>query len=182
MTDLSSESSRKKDSVTLSCRIDGIIYDLLQKDSKAKGISLNSLINSMAKKYISWEKYAAEIGYIPLARDTVRLVFDSLDDKTIQTIATKVGRTIPREMTLLMFNKVDFDSVISFMEISSSRYGMVQHNINGDTHELIVHHGVSKKFSTFLAEVGKVIADDLSFKFQVRSADSKILSARIEAI
>ena len=180
MADLNPESYRKN-TVTTSCRLDKTVFNLLQKDAKAKGISFNSLINSIAKKYISWEKYATEIGYIPLARDTVRLIFDNLDDRTLQTIANKVGTTIPREMTILMFNKTDFDSIISFMEITSSRYGMVQHNINGDTHELIVHHGVSKKFSTFLSYVGKAMADDLSFKFHVRTADSKVMSAIIEA-
>lgn len=180
MYDLIPEPSRKKDSVTLSCRIDKTLYELLQKDCKDKGISLNSLVNSIAKRYISWEKYAAEIGYIPLARETVRLLFDNLDDKTMQMIANRIGRTIPREMTLLMFNKIDFNSIVAFLVITSSRYGMVQHNVDGDIHNLIVHHGVSKKFSKFLAEVGKVMADDLSFKFQVISADSKVLSVRIE--
>jgi hypothetical protein len=173
---------KKKDSITLSCRLDKTLYNLLQKDCKSRGISLNSLINSVMKKYLSWEKYAAEIGYVPLARDTVRLIFDNLDDKTIENIASRVGRTIPREMILLMFNKTDFDSIISFMEITSARYGMVQHNINGDIHELIVHHGVSKKFSTFLASVGRTMAEDLSFKYQVQSADSRILSVRIEEV
>jgi len=182
LTDPNPEHNQKKDSVTLSCRLDRTLYDLLQRDSKEKGISLNSLINSIAKRYISWEKYAAEIGYIPLARETVRLLFDNLEDRRIQMIANRVGRTIPRDMTLLMFNKIDFNSIISFLEITSSRYGMVQHNINGDTHELVVHHGVSKKFSQFLADVGKVMADDLSFKFEVTNADSKIFSARIEEI
>jgi hypothetical protein len=182
MAEMIPGSSPKRGTITLSCRLDKTLYDLLQKDSRKGGISLNSLINSVLKKYISWEKYADEIGYIPLARETVRLVFDNLDEKAIEAVAARVGKTIPREMTLLMFNKIDFDTIISFLEITSSRYGMVQHNIIGDTHELIVHHGVSKKFSTFLAEVGKVMAEDLSFRFKVLHADSKILSAKIEQV
>lgn len=182
MSDLMPEPDSKKGSVTLSCRIDKALYDLLQRDCKDRGISLNSLVNSIAKKYISWEKYAAEIGYIPLARETIRLIFENLDEKTIQTIAGRVGRTVPREMTLLMFKRVDFNSIVSFMTITSSRYGMVEHTIKGDTHELIVHHRVSKKFSNFLAEVGRVMADDLSFKFEILSADSKVLAIRIEEV
>jgi hypothetical protein len=59
---------------------------------------------------------------------------------------------------------------------------MVQHNIDGDIHELIVHHGVNKKFSNFLVEVGKVMAEDLSFRFEVQHADSKVISIRITEI
>ncbi|MFQ5941718.1 MAG: hypothetical protein ACE5KA_08490 [Nitrososphaerales archaeon] len=180
MSDLSHGSLPKKGSITVSCRLDKSLYDLLQKDSKKRGISLNSLITSIMKRYINWEKFAEEIGYIPLARETVRLVFDNLDEKTLQTVAARVGRTIPREMTLLMFNKIDFDSIMAFLEITSSRYGMVQHNIKGDVHEMIVHHGVSKKFSTFLSEVGRSMAEDLSFSYKVINADSRILSVKIE--
>jgi hypothetical protein len=182
MSGLGEERSQRKGSVTLSCRIDGTLYDLLQKDCKSKGISLNSLVNSMAKRYISWEKYAAEIGYIPLARETVRLIFDNLNENTIKTISVKVGKSVPKEMTLLMFNKVDFESIVSFMEITSSRYGMVQHNIKGSVHDLIVHHGVNEKFSLFLSEVGRVLGETHSFRYNVRSADAKVLSATLEQI
>ena len=175
-----SHSKGPKKSVTLSCRLDGTLYDLLQDESRAKGISLNSLINSIMKRYVSWEKYAVEIGFIPLARDTVRLIFDSLDERKITDIAKHVGRTIPRELILLMFNKIDFNSIMSFMEITLSRYGMLQHNISGTTHDLMLHHNVNKKFSYFLGEGGKAMADDLDFKFSVTNADSRILSVRID--
>ncbi len=176
------KSNQMESSVTLACRFDKTLYNLLQKDSETKGISLNALINSIVRRYISWEKYAQEVGYVPLARDTVRALLDNLDDRELKNIANRVGQIVPREMTLLMFSKIDFDSIITFLEIISSRYGMIQHNINGDIHELIVHHGISKKFSTFLAEVGKAMAEDLSFRYKVLNADSKIISAIIEPI
>ncbi len=59
---------------------------------------------------------------------------------------------------------------------------MVQHNINGTAHDFVAYHNVSKKFSKFLAEVGETMAKDLSFKLRVLTADSKILSLRIQEI
>ncbi len=174
------ESNSNKSSVTLSCRFDRKLYELLQNDCQKKDISLNSLMNSIVKKYLSWEKYAEEIGFIPLAKETVRLVFDNLDDAKIQMIAEHVGRTIPKELILLMFNRIDFDTIMNFIDISSSRYGIVQHDVIGSDHTLTVYHGVNKKFSSFLYSALKTMAKELSFGVELLNMDPKIFSVRIK--
>ncbi len=93
-----------------------------------------------------------------------------------------LDRTLPRELITLMFNKLDFNNIISFLEITLSRYGMVQHNISGFNHDFVVYHNVSRKFSDFLAEAAMVMGEDMSLKLQVLNVDSKILSIRIEEI
>lgn len=180
MVSVSDGTSSKKESVTISCRLDGTLHKLLLKDAEESGVSLNSLFNSIMRRYISWEKYANVVGFVPLATDTVRLIFDDMSEKTMRKIAKQVGRTIPRQLILLMFNKIDFNSVLSFLEITFSRYGMVQHTIRGSAHDFILYHNVNKRFSQFLAEVGKIMAEDLSIKLDVTSVDSRILSIRIE--
>jgi hypothetical protein len=174
------ELSTRKSTVTVSCRLDRTLYDLLQSDSRKKGISLNSLINSIAKRYISWERYATEVGFIPLAKETVRLLFDNLEEKKLQEIAEHLGRTIPKQLILLMFNKIDFDSILSFLEITTSRYGMVQHSNGMGSHDLILYHDVNEKFSKFLCDSLRAMSVDLSFKAEVLNADSKILRIRMK--
>jgi len=110
VSDVRQEMNGKKGTVTLSCRLDKTLYELLQSDSRKKGISLNSLINSIANRYISWERYAAEVGFVPLAKETVRLIFDSLEEKKMLKIAEHLGRTVPKELILLMFSKIDFET------------------------------------------------------------------------
>ena len=55
-------------SVNLSCRIEKPIYDELIADAKKRGISLNSLISSIAKHHITWKRYADEIGFVPITK------------------------------------------------------------------------------------------------------------------
>lgn len=172
----------EKGTTTISCRLDKTIFELLQEDSKTRGISLNSLVNKIMKRYISWERYADQIGFIPLAKETVRLIFEALDEKKIQAIAKASGKTVPRDLIILMFNKIDFSSTISFMEITCARFGTVQHRVEGDTHELTIHHGVSKKFSNFMAEGTKAMAEELGFKITIKSADTNLVSMAIQEI
>ncbi len=86
---------------------------------------------------------------------------------------------MPRELITLMFNKINFNSIMTFLEITMSQYGRVQHNITGSNHDFIVYHNVSRKFSDFLAEAARAMGEDLS-KLQVLNVDSKILSFKIE--
>ncbi len=71
---------------------------------------------------------------------------------------------------------------MTFLEVTMSRYGMVQHDIVGSSHDFVVYHNVSKRFSEFLPEVGRAMAKDLSIKPHVLNLDAKILSLRIEEI
>ncbi|MFQ5941868.1 MAG: hypothetical protein ACE5KA_09255 [Nitrososphaerales archaeon] len=176
------KATKQSGSVTLTCRFDKNLYHLLQKDAERNGGSLNFLINSIVKRYASWEKYAEEIGFIPLTKETVRLIFKNLDDQSVHMIANQIGRTIPKKSILLMFNKIDFDSIISFFVITLSRYGMVQHEINGRTHDIILHHNVNSKFSDFLAQVARAMAKDLHLKLTVQEVDRNVLFISIKEI
>ncbi len=134
-------------SVTVSSRLDRSLYEILRNDALSKGISLNSHLSSILKRYISWEKYAEEVGFIPLAKETIRQIFEELHDTQIQASGERLGRTLPRELITLMFNRIDYSTIIAFLETTLSRYGMVQHNINGTSHDFIIYHNVNKNFS-----------------------------------
>ncbi|MGI0010965.1 MAG: hypothetical protein ACREAE_06170 [Nitrosopumilaceae archaeon] len=153
---------------------------MLSEDSLNKGISLNSLVNSIFKRYLAWEKYADEIGFIPLSKQAVRLIFSNLDQKTTNKIATDIGRTIPRELTFLMFNRLDFSSIMSMIEISCTRFGILKHDITDSRHNLTLYHGVSKEFSQYVAWVFESMAEDLSLKLKVNNTDNNMLCIEIE--
>ena len=83
--------------VNLSCRIDKDVYEILSKNADEKGISLNSLVNSMAKKFTSWEIHSSDIKLVSLSKEALEKIFNSLDDQAIQKIAKKIGGDVIRE-------------------------------------------------------------------------------------
>lgn len=178
--DKSDKKSNK--TVNMSCRIGTTEYELLQKYSEDIGSSLNSVVNSIIKRYLAWEKNTNEIGFIPLSRRTVARIFENLDDKTIEKIAKEIGQTIPKELTLLMFNNLDLHSVISMMEVMSARFGTLRHDIAGTIHKMILFHGVNEKFSYYLAEVFRAMSQDLNIKLTVTQVEKNLVSIEISEI
>ncbi|MBM2818393.1 MAG: hypothetical protein HW410_75 [Nitrosarchaeum sp.] len=78
-------------SINLSTRIDGKAYTELLEIAGFKGISLNSLINSIIKHYLIFEQFSEDLGLVSLTKPTLKKIFNTMDDETIGKIAKNVG-------------------------------------------------------------------------------------------
>lgn len=166
---------KPKSSSSLSCRIDQDIYDALVEDALKKGISLNSLINNIAKHHITWKRYADEIGFVPITKRMLGKIFHQLDEDKITQLAKEIGGTVPRELLFLNYDKMSFENLMSILEINANRFGSVKHTVGNPSHTLNMHHGVNAKFSHFLAESHKTLADELTIKLDVTNIDSNTI-------
>lgn len=136
-------------------------------------------MNSISKQYISWEKNAEHIGFIPLSRETVNQIFKKLDDKTIKEIAYDVGSTLPREFVMLTYGHISFPNILSMIEIGNSRFGHIKHDIEHKTHYITIFHGINEKFSLYLSSIHEAMAEDLSFDLKIIHLDCNMLSMEI---
>ena len=67
--------SKTKKSTTLSSRIDSNIYENLVDLAKSKGVSMNSLINSILKRHLIWDQFSEDMGLIPITKRTLKKNF-----------------------------------------------------------------------------------------------------------
>ena len=167
-------------SVNLSTRIDKIVYDQLVEDATKKGISINSLMNSIAKHHITWKRYADEIGFVPITKRMLGKIFKYLDEEDMEKIAKDLGGTVPKELLFLTYDKMNFDNLMQILEINALRFGVVKHTELDGVHSLNIHHGISENFSHFLASAHKSLADDLSLKLTITNSDKNMLCFDIE--
>ena len=166
--------------VNLSTRIDKLIYDELVDDAAKKGISINSLMNSIAKHHITWKRYADEIGFVPITKRMLGKIFKYLDEESIEKIAKDLGGTVPKELLFLTYDKMNFENMMQILEINALRFGVVKHTENDGAHSLNIHHGISEEFSNFLASAHQYLADDLSLKLTITNSDKNMLCFEIK--
>ncbi len=169
-----------KKSVNLSCGIDNAMYNSLVNDADSKGISINSLINSIIKRHLLWDRFAEEMGLIPLTKRTLKKIFRTMDEEDIKKIAREVGGTVPQELIYLSYDKFDFSNLMKMIEISDARFGKVKYHINNATHSINILHGVSENFSKFLAETHQALADNLSLRFSIEHIDTNMTCMEFE--
>ncbi len=170
----------KNQTVNLSCRIEKDVYDVLNKEAKEKGISLNSLVNSMAKKFTSWEIHSSDIKLIPLSKEALEKIFNTLDDQTMQKIAKTVGGNVIRELVFLSFNEMNFKNLIQAILLNATRFGTVKHKVIGSKHIINIHHGVCLNFSKFLFNTHLALANDLSLKLHITNIDKNMICMEIQ--
>ena len=167
-------------SSTLSSRIDKDVFEKLTNYANSTGISMNSLVNSILKKFIVLEQFHDDIGLVPMTKRTLKKIFRTMDDETIKKIANDVGGTVPQELIYLSYNRFDFENLMNMIEISDSRFGKVKYTVNDSKYTLTILHGISENFSKFLAETHQSLADDLSLKFTVQHLDHNMICVEFE--
>jgi len=120
------------------------------------------------------------MGLIPMTKRTMKKIFRTMDDENIKKIARDVGGTVPQELIYLSYVKFDFANLMKMIELSDSRFGKINHNIDNSTHSINILHGVCENFSKFLAETHQVMAENLSLKFNVQHIDNNMICMEFE--
>lgn len=169
-----------KKSVNVSCRIEKRIYDELVSDAQKKGISMNSLISSIASHHITWKRYADEIGFVPITKRMIGKIFKQLDEQTIENLAFDLGGTVPKELMFLAHNEMEFENFMQILEINALRFGGVKHSKGDGFHTINIHHGINANFSHFLSCVHQKIADDWALKLSITNSDKNTICMKIE--
>jgi hypothetical protein len=174
------DNTLKKETVNVTCRMDKTVYDLLARECENQGISLNSIVNSVVKKYLAWERFADKIGFVPLTKRAVKQLYENIDKDTIKRIANDVGSTVPREMMALTFTDHELYNIVQLIQIWSSRFGTVRADNDGSSINIIIHHGISKNFSEYMAELHKAMAESLSFKLAITKVDEMFIQMKVD--
>ena len=170
----------KNGTVHLSCRIEKNVYDILSKDANEKGISLNSLVNSITKKFVIWDIHSSDIHLVSLTKEVLEKIFSKLDDQALQQIAKNIGGFVAKELVFLSLYEMNFNNLIQAVLLSASRFGTVKHKTVDSKHKICIHHGICINFSKFLSYTHIALAKELSLKLNITNINRNMISMEIE--
>jgi len=149
--------------VLRSVRLPKQLEEILSKDAKAKGLSVNALVSTILTKYAEWDRFAEKFGFVTITRTGFRAIHDALDKDTLVKLAVELGSQNPREMTLFWFKKLNFETFLSYLNLIC-RYGRVgeyELEMDGKNCTILFHHGlgfnVSHYIGHFLTEAVRAI-------------------------
>jgi hypothetical protein len=155
-------SKRKRQTESLTLRIDKDLIDKLRKESEQKMVSINTLTNLIIKSYTKWYSPAqrAEIMFVP--KSVLIAIIDNLADYQMESAADKFRKS-GYEETLLMMSKeyslpVVLDLFDSWLNVSNMQFNRES---SEDSLTYIINHGVGKKWSLFLEKVFWYMVKDL---------------------
>ena len=146
----------KKSNITLA--IDTEIQTMIKNIAEGEGLSINSKINSMLWKYISFYKYVEQDGSLIVPSRSVNFFIENIDEeKWVEEYTNALEEIVPffflelkAEQTPENTLKVVFDRLLAY---GGSYKGYSSHVDNDGCLNLVFRHGYGIKWSRILSRV-----------------------------
>lgn len=139
-------------------RIETNLYEQLEAESRKKNISINTLLNQIAREHIIKANFD-KIDSVIMPKDVLREMFELIDENDVIQLAKKIGTHNVVEYVRLVYGDINKYTILQFLEMWSSRFSEYEHKNHGSVHWFSVQHDVNEKYSIFLAELIKSLID-----------------------
>jgi hypothetical protein len=132
------------------------------------------LVNQILKNYIDWDRLEPKAGMIPVAKPVIAEGFRHLSDDDVIKLATCVGKNTLHDIVLFMKNKVDLDSLLSWLELWLNKNSAgFSHTVENNIHTCTMKHDLGQKWSLYHKTVLELILHDmlkniLKLSFQIK--------------
>ncbi len=142
----------KKETSTITFRIDKENDNKLRKIAEERKISLNTLANQILGNYVQLERYMEKFGILMMSQDAFSSILVALDDKQIIKLASDIGSKEPKEFILFKWKDMNSEIIAEFITIYFEHCGYGTCDLEKTENEIVfsIHHKLGKKGTTFL--------------------------------
>lgn len=134
----------------------------LRAEAENVEVSLNTLVNQVFDRYMSWERHSSKVGLIPVTRPFLREAIQNIPDEKIKQIARNASKDALKELILITKGTFNLDSFIAvFNEWLRASLITHRYEYDGDGHDYVIHHELGEKWSLYLSELLIAICKDL---------------------
>lgn len=165
---------RRRQTESLTLRLDKGLLDKLRKESEQKMVSINSLANQIISSYIKWYSPAQRAGITFVPKSVLIPIIDSLAEYQIANIAEEFRKNGYEETLLMLSNEYSLSVILdlfdSWLSVSNMQFNR---EASENSLKYIINHGMGKKWSLFLEKVFWYIVKDLGITkagFDVRDS------------
>jgi hypothetical protein len=171
-----------KKTSTITFRINKEFEKILRQESESKGVSLNVLANQIFRDYTEWHRYMKTFGTIVMSKDAFKLIIDELDEKSLISLAVKIGESAPREFILFKWKDLNADSVTSFMKMFFDHcgFGKYDHYSQHNKHIFSIRHDLGSRGSLFLKAYLQAVIHSTLGKESVATVSENSLSVAFQ--
>jgi hypothetical protein len=169
--------SRKTE--TVSYRIRAELKSSLEEEAARLGINPNALVSQIFSRHVSWGRYVGRLNFVPVSKDFLRFVFETLPRDDIGRIARSLGESQAHEELLFLFQHITPGTILMFIDLWASHFDAWDHKYQGGKHLFTIKHDVNLNFSFFTKEyVSSLLQSTLGTKveFEAMSPNSVTFS------
>ena len=125
-------------------------------ESARRGTSVNNLTNQILRKWVNFDRYLQDFGYVMLSVHDFLRALNALDESEIRILASETGRRFPKDLILFTGQKIELRTCIKFVETIMCDYmkWANYHNSSTETEYVItLRHNYGNKWSVALESI-----------------------------
>ena len=143
----------KKNTSTITFRIDEDFDKHLRKIAKEQKISLNTLTNQIFGKYLDLDVYMEKFGVMKMSKKVFKMFLDKTDVTELKLSALDAGSNEPKEFILFKWKEITSENVSTFMKIYCEHCGYGQCDLEQSENKISmsIRHNFGGKGSVYIA-------------------------------
>ena len=163
-----------------SLRVPDDVMAALESDAAHRGISVNSMLNSILRRYARFDRHVQKLGMITVPKETIPALFSDDDEGRIHTLVDGVF-PIFRQAVVFIKGGYDLKRCIETLEEYMQTTGMAsKHTVEGPIHCFTIQHGMGSAWSVFVrVMLGRLFAEFMPDKKVDYDVHESTVSVRI---
>jgi hypothetical protein len=140
-------------SKTKSFRLDTDILSALDTESARRGTSVNNLTNQILRKWVNFDRFVQDFGYVTFSVHDFLRGMNSLDDRMLHDLASEAGKRFPKDLILFTGQKNDLSNCIHFVEsilCDYMKWGNYHSSSTETEYVITIRHNYGPKWSHVL--------------------------------
>ena len=164
----------------MTLRIPADVLAVLESDSARLGISVNSVTNSVLKRWANWDRHMRNLETVTVPKQMIHTLMSNADEKSVYDLADGIFPFF-QELVILMKGKYDLRRSIETLEDYMRTTDVVSdHRIEGPVHVFTIRHGMGAYWSIFTKTMlGRLFTEfvpDSKIEYEVQA---NIISVRV---
>jgi uncharacterized protein YbgA (DUF1722 family) len=167
--------SKKKRTVSYSFRLEEEWLKTLQEESNKQGISVNSLMNKILKRYSRHYRHMVAHNVIMLSHSDFAILLNSSTDDGIKEMARIIGDIKAKEILHQLGIPYKHEALMKYIEDdlgNVANWFNFTHHVEGVAELIMLQHDLGRKWSIFLEEaIPRMFKSILNEKVTSESSD-----------
>jgi len=157
-------------------RIKKEVLENLKLLSQKDQISLNTLANQVFDSHLSWDVYAAEVGWVVMLKSGLKELIKLADKETISKIAKEAAEINAKEISLYMRGNYGVAEWISILKDRARISGFkLKEYVEDDKIKLVQHHDMGENWSLFFMTFYETVFDELGVQVNSDFTENSII-------
>ena len=157
----------------ITLRIPANVLVVLESDSARLGISVNSVTNSVLKRWANWDRHMRSLETVMVPKQMIQMLMSNADEKSVYDLADSTFLFF-QELVILMKGKYDLRRSIETLEDYMRMTDVVSdHRIEGPVHIFTIRHGMGVYWSIFVKTIlGRLFTEfvpDSKIEYEVQA-------------